>query len=542
MRITRLLVGIRLMTLVCLMWVQQGQAGPNPAMEAELRRDLEDLATEVLGRPDGLELRDVRMAPVYDALVRLSLQTGDPRYLAEVLRFGDQAGWQAGAAVGSPAGWNVDRVWKRIANMDTVDGHWRRQIEASRGDYDGEDAGADATGGTTSGDINAQIFLATALALEEEEAGTGNITDRVGIFQDMAQSLRSARSSDGLWSRESVPSELGKVGPLTPTAMVCLGFGIGTRLGWLNRETYLGILMETSAAIARQQVQLNRYAAWEKALLLSAGAEWLGLMAETGVEPSKVLREAERRYWADERPRARALFVPLRKDDLAWENDRIANRIYGPALRESTEDSGIDAWIKRVSYPILEKWYRMEREDGLSYHEDRGEGYDGYKVGSKRGCGGAALWMEGSLVRSNVYLRHAIYWTTPDVAEFTVWYRYPNDIEEEKTFRLRLGEKGTRIRSRYSRQGQPAGGLEVAVGLTAQTAEPGIRFDAEAGRLSLEEVLDSDSLTTFVEWPPAAQPAAAEQLLGSPKQREALVILTTDPSGEVEYEVGFEVR
>ncbi len=45
---------------------------------------------------------------------------------------------------------------------------------------------------------------------------------------------------------------------------------------------------------------------------------------------------------------AAARHVPERKDDLAFESDKVAFRIYGPALKDSTERSGIDCWLKRV--------------------------------------------------------------------------------------------------------------------------------------------------------------------------------------------------
>ena len=45
-------------------------------------------------------------------------------------------------------------------------------------------------------------------------------------------------------------------------------------------------------------------------------------------------------------------FMPQRKDDFAWENDRIAFRVYGPSLERTGEiSSGIDVWCKRVRQP-----------------------------------------------------------------------------------------------------------------------------------------------------------------------------------------------
>ncbi len=94
--------------------------------------------------------------------------------------------------------------------------------------------------------------------------------------------------------------------------------------------------------------------------------------------------------------RAYGCYVPERMDDYAWENDRIAFRIYGPALMEKPPrgeglvSSGIDVWLKRTRHPVIEKWYKSK-----SYHKDSGEGLDCYKVGSGRGCGGVAVLVDG---------------------------------------------------------------------------------------------------------------------------------------------------
>ena len=107
-----------------------------------------------------------------------------------------------------------------------------------------------------------------------------------------------------------------------------------------------------------------------------------------------------------------ARFVPEREDDFAWENDLVAFRAYGPAMRRRPEDSGIDCWLKRVTYPIIDKWYEGNTK-GLSYHKDHGEGYDPYHVGSSRGCGGTALWVNGAMVISDTFTDWKILEQTP---------------------------------------------------------------------------------------------------------------------------------
>jgi rhamnogalacturonyl hydrolase YesR len=107
---------------------------------------------------------------------------------------------------------------------------------------------------------------------------------------------------------------------------------------------------------------------------------------------------------------------PERKDDYAWENDRGAYRVYGPALQRSGEKSyGLDVWSKNTPELVVEQRYWIEdvvmmplveklraenrqRGDSLyrinSYHHDHGRGMDLYKVGATLGCGTPAF-MDG---------------------------------------------------------------------------------------------------------------------------------------------------
>ena len=111
---------------------------------------------------------------------------------------------------------------------------------------------------------------------------------------------------------------------------------------------------------------------------------------------------------------------PERKDDYAWENDRGAYRVYGPALQKSGERSyGLDVWSKNTPELVVEQRYWVEdvvmmpiveRERGLnrhrgdsiyrvySYHHDHGRGMDLYKVGATLGCGTPALMQGNELV------------------------------------------------------------------------------------------------------------------------------------------------
>lgn len=94
-------------------------------------------------------------------------------------------------------------------------------------------------------------------------------------------------------------------------------------------------------------------------------------------------------------------FVPERQDDFAWENDRIAYRLFGPALTNDPSEaagSGIDVWCKKVRHPVVDKWYQAE-----DYDKDTGEGCDFYKVGLTRGCGGDGILYDGRIVAAPVF-------------------------------------------------------------------------------------------------------------------------------------------
>lgn len=111
---------------------------------------------------------------------------------------------------------------------------------------------------------------------------------------------------------------------------------------------------------------------------------------------------------------------PERKDDFAWENDRGAYRVYGPALERTHERSyGIDVWTKNTPELVVDDRYYIEdvvtipRIDSIyrnnwhvrdslyrliSYHYDHGRGLDPYRVGASLGCGAPALMVGDSLV------------------------------------------------------------------------------------------------------------------------------------------------
>ena len=143
-------------------------------------------------------------------------------------------------------------------------------------------------------------------------------------------------------------------------------------------------------------------------------------------------------------------FVPERMDDFAWENDKVAFRTYGQKAQQLWESgdkeglisSGIDCWLKRVSYPIINKWYEKDRNGG-SYHKDDGEGFDNFNVGISRGCGGTALFMNNKFYPSQNYATWKILTNGPIRSVFELTYKPieldGNIITEIKRISIDLG-------------------------------------------------------------------------------------------------------
>ena len=97
-------------------------------------------------------------------------------------------------------------------------------------------------------------------------------------------------------------------------------------------------------------------------------------------------------------------FVPERKDDFAWENDRIAFRMFGPALAAENPSDGVDLWLKKTEKLIVDQFYHDDLNNHKSYHVDHGEGLDCYSVGHTLGCGGIAPFINDTLWAGNHYI------------------------------------------------------------------------------------------------------------------------------------------
>lgn len=128
----------------------------------------------------------------------------------------------------------------------------------------------------------------------------------------------------------------------------------------------------------------------------------------------------------DVTPLVSARFVPERKDDFAWENNRAAYRMYGPALAPENPSNGVDLWLKCTDELIVDSFYYREHELHLPYHVNYGKGLDCYKVAHTPGCGGWFPVIGGKPQIGTQYDRWEILDNGPLAVRFRLYYdHYP---------------------------------------------------------------------------------------------------------------------
>ena len=238
-----------------------------------------------------------------------------------------------------------------------------------------------------------------------------------------------------------------------------------------------------------------------------------------------------------------ARFVPERSDDFAFENDKVAFRVYGPALKNSQENNGTDCWLKRVSYPIIDKWYQGHTQ-GRSYHVDTGEGYDPYHVGSSLGCGGIALLNSDAensddiLLQPNVYQSYRLIEKTASQVIFELTYEWPEqNIRELKRITLQKGKQLYKADSVFTRNGQPVS-LEVAVGVTTHDGKA-VAKNNDNNVITTWEQIDDSELGTSVILPAGVNARYVLQQSNAKDRSHALLITQSNSDGKLTYYAGF---
>ncbi|MBB3874284.1 DUF4861 family protein [Sphingomonas aquatilis] len=190
---------------------------------------------------------------------------------------------------------------------------------------------------------------------------------------------------------------------------------------------------------------------------------------------------------ATDAPQAAVVFAPYRHDDLLWENDRTAHRIYGHALEaaEPPSSSGIDAWGKAIRAPFMDRQLRTGDQ-----HADHGEGLDFYDVHGSRGAGGLGIWYDNKLWTSRNFIRHRILSAGPKVADFAVDYApWPVDVVRKvwETRRFTLPTRTNFTRMTSTLQSDTPAPLTVGIGIAkrATDGKPGsFAANAKTGRFT----------------------------------------------------------
>jgi len=198
--------------------------------------------------------------------------------------------------------------------------------------------------------------------------------------------------------------------------------------------------------------------------------------------------------------------IPERIDDFAWENDKVAFRTYGPECQRMFEEgipgglisSGIDAWTKRVDYPVINKWYKAD-QDGISYHEDHGEGLDAYHVGTTRGCGGTAILIDSTYVLSENFTNWNVLANGPIRSVFELIYApieaSEQSVREKKRITLDLGSNLYLSEVSYNAKSPVR---FAAVGLALHEGKGTTNQNLKEGWVSYWEPYDDSELGTAI--------------------------------------------
>lgn len=112
--------------------------------------------------------------------------------------------------------------------------------------------------------------------------------------------------------------------------------------------------------------------------------------------------------------------LPATRNDIAWENDLAAYRMYSKILlkTEPNTANGVDLWVKKQSNPMIDKMYTY-----ANYHSEQPEGVDAYSVNGKTlGIGGVVAYAGSKLWMHDPYDECQIIHNGPLYTEFLLKY------------------------------------------------------------------------------------------------------------------------
>ena len=201
---------------------------------------------------------------------------------------------------------------------------------------------------------------------------------------------------------------------------------------------------------------------------------------------------------------------PERMDDMAWENDLVAFRAYGPALQAKGERGfGYDLFTKyNTTEPMLEAMYAKELNKETrakiaelkktdpkaaaelsrerSYHIDHGYGMDCYAVGPTLGAGVAALMVNDSIIYPWCYKNQEILDNGP--LRFTVKLEFTpltvkgdSTVVETRLITLDAGSHLNRTAVSYSNLKET---LPIVAGIVLHEPDGAVVADAANGYIT----------------------------------------------------------
>jgi len=264
----------------------------------------------------------------------------------------------------------------------------------------------------------------------------------------------------------------------------------------------------------------------------------LAFQATLGPSEAKTFR-----IQAGERQRPRAQdfkvygrFVRERHDDFAFENDRVAHRMYGPDLetwlKEPLTSSGIDIWAKRTKRLVINDWYLTD-----DYHRDNGDGADLYSVNRARGCGGLGVWHGNKLWVSRNFTGSRVLASGPlrliFELKYTTYDSGAGKVSETKRVTVDAGRNLNRFESHFTVASGPRPAM-VGIGI-AKHAGGTVALDKPLGLLHSWEPYKGDN--GHVGCGVIASPETVE---GSQAvETDTLLLANVPPTGPEVYYAGF---
>lgn len=368
----------------------------------------------------------------------------------------------------------------------------------------------------------------------------------IKLFQDMMSRLVTLQGKDGLW-RASVNDPAWYPMPETSgSGFFVFALAAGINRGWLDEKTYRkaaekgweGLVSVLSpegkvqwsqlVAAAPYPTKKEHTRSYTQGIFLLAASEMYKLEGHPKVEPQKPAKKTFARY------------VPERSDDFAWENDKIAFRAYGPKLRKGGENNGIDCWLKRVDYPIIDKWYGQMKT--RSYHKDWGEGHDPYHVGSSAGCGGTGIWLNGRREPLETYIKQEVIESTPQRSQFKLTYerKIGGDVYgEEKTITIELGKRLFDVHSVFTKNGKVAADLPICIGLTTHEGKAETFSNEKQGWIACWEKIAGSEVGTAAKTDSKRMDAIKEVKSAKKDESHLFILMKTDRNGAIDYQAGY---